>query len=73
MQQLEVAHHFCLKRAQCLPNLTRSDMVLGLAEVTSIEALIELHKLTFLGSLCNAPTDESCHILFILRLCQFNL
>ncbi|KAH3849366.1 hypothetical protein DPMN_091765 [Dreissena polymorpha] len=29
MQQLEVADHFCLKRAQGLPHLTHSDMVLG--------------------------------------------
>ena len=73
MQQLEVAHHFCLKRAQGLPHLTRSDMVLGLAGMTSIEAQIDLHKLAFLGSLCRAPTDEPCHKLFILRLCQFDL
>ncbi|KAH3802653.1 hypothetical protein DPMN_156331 [Dreissena polymorpha] len=42
MQHLEVANHFLLKRAQGLPHLTRSDMVLGIAGVTSIEALIDL-------------------------------
>ncbi|KAH3697063.1 hypothetical protein DPMN_084548 [Dreissena polymorpha] len=73
MQQLEVAHHVCLKRAQGLPHLTCSDMVLGLAGVTSIEALIDLHKLAFICSLCHAPIDEPCHILFILRLCKFDL
>ncbi|KAH3733190.1 hypothetical protein DPMN_039615 [Dreissena polymorpha] len=44
MQQLEVAHHFCLKRAQGLPHLMRSDMRLGLAEMTSSEAIIDLQK-----------------------------
>ncbi len=73
IQQLEVAHHFCLKRAKGLPNLTRSDMVLGLAGMTSIEAQIDLHKLAFLGSLCHAPTDEPLHKLFVLRLHQFDL
>ncbi|KAH3849670.1 hypothetical protein DPMN_092073 [Dreissena polymorpha] len=73
MQQLEVAHHFCLKRARGLPHLTRSDMVLGLAGITSFEALIDLQKLAFLGSLCHAPTVEPCHTLFILRLCKFDL
>ncbi|KAH3864512.1 hypothetical protein DPMN_027532 [Dreissena polymorpha] len=56
MQQLEVAHHFCLKRAQGLPHLTRSDMVLGLAGMTFIEALIDLQKLAFLGSLAHYAT-----------------
>ncbi|KAH3817225.1 hypothetical protein DPMN_118757 [Dreissena polymorpha] len=73
MQQLEVAHHFCFKRAQGLPHLTRSDMVLGLAGMTSIVAIIDLHKLAFLDSLCHAPSDEPCHMLFILRLCKFDL
>ncbi|KAH3877867.1 hypothetical protein DPMN_001749 [Dreissena polymorpha] len=41
--------------------------------MTSIEALIDLQKLAFLGSLCHAPTGKPCHMLFILRLCQFDL
>ncbi|KAH3818140.1 hypothetical protein DPMN_119736 [Dreissena polymorpha] len=61
MQQLEVAHYFCLQRALGLPNLTCSDMVLGLAGVTSIKALINLQKLAFRGSLCHVRTDEPCH------------
>jgi len=38
VQQLEVAHHFCLKRAQGLPFLTRSDMVKGLSGSKSLAA-----------------------------------
>ncbi|KAH3713130.1 hypothetical protein DPMN_072912 [Dreissena polymorpha] len=45
-------------------------MVLGLAGMTAIDAQIDR---SLLVSLCHAPTDESCHILFILRLCQFDL
>ncbi|KAH3690540.1 hypothetical protein DPMN_194247 [Dreissena polymorpha] len=36
MQQLELGNLFCLKRAQGLPHLTRSDIVLDFAGMTSI-------------------------------------
>ena len=42
---LEATHHFCLKRIQSLPQLTRSDMMAtGLLGFTSIEAYIDLQN-----------------------------
>ncbi|KAH3789197.1 hypothetical protein DPMN_167370 [Dreissena polymorpha] len=74
MQQLEVSHHFPSLLFETCPrstHLMRSDMDLHLARLTSIEAQIQ--KIAFLDPLCQAPTDESCHKLNILRLCQFDL
>jgi len=71
IQQLEVAHHFCLKRAQGLPHRTRSDMVTGLLGMSSIEAYIDLQKLTFFGSLCRLPPTQLANKLLVYRIFQF--
>ena len=71
MQQLEIAQHFCLKFAQGLPALTRSDMATGLLGITRIEAYIDHQKLRFLGSLCRTPSDDIVSKLFTHRLFQY--
>ena len=72
LHELEVSHHICLKNAQGLPYLTRSDMVTGLFGFTSIEAFIDLQKLIFLRTLCTTPSSHLLHTLFNLRLFHFN-
>ena len=72
-KKLEVAHHFCLKRAQGLPFTTRSDMVLGLVGATSLHAYIDSQKLLFLGTLCRVPPNEVCYKLYLLRLFQYDI
>jgi len=71
MRQLEATHHFCLKRIQGLPRLTRSDMVKGLLGFTSIEAYIDLQKLLFLGTLCRLEPCDIAYQILINRLYQY--
>ena len=71
IHQLEIAHHFCLKRAQGLPALTRSDMVTGLLGVSSLEVYIDLQKLSFFGLLCRTTAQELSKQLLLYRLYQF--
>ena len=68
MKQQEVAQHFCLKYAQGLPALTRSDMVSGLLGMTSIEAYIDQQKLRFLGTLCRTTSVDIVSRVFTYRL-----
>ena len=67
---LEATHHFCLKRIQNLPQRTRSDMVTGLLGFTSLQAYIDLQKLSFLGTLCHLKPTDVTYKLFVLRLYQ---
>ena len=73
IHQLEIAHHFCLKRAQGLPHLTRSDMVTGLVGAASLEACIDLQKLSFFGQLCRTQANKLSRQLMLCRLYQFKL
>ena len=73
MSKLETAHRFCVKYAQGLPKLTRTDVALGLVGISSIEAYIDLQKLYFLGTLCNADNNFIVKYLFLLRLFQYHL
>ena len=68
--QLEVAHHFCLKVAQKLPHLTRSDMATSLVGCTSLEAYIDFKKLSFFGVLCRLRSNDTSFRVFNLRLFQ---
>jgi len=67
VQQLEVAHHFCLKRVQGLPFLTRSDMVKGLSGSISLKAYIDTQKLTFYGLLCRSSAQGIVRKLLLIR------
>ena len=71
VQQLEVAHHFCLKRAQGLPSLTRSDMVTGLVGATSMEGYLDLQKLSFFGLLSRTPAHELSRQVLLQRLFHY--
>ena len=73
MSKLEIAHRFCVKYAQELPKLTRTDVALGLVGISSIEAYIDLQNLYFLGALCNADNNFFVKYLFLLRLFQYHL
>lgn len=73
LNKLEVAHRFCIKRAQWLPKLTRTDMALSLIGSSSIEAYIALQKLTFLGSLIRANDTCLAKKLFLVRYFQYSL
>ena len=44
MRHLETTHHFCLKRIQNLPRLTRSDMVKGMLGFTSIQTCTNFYS-----------------------------
>lgn len=59
---------FLLKRVQNLPQVTRSDMVTGLLGFTSLEAYIDLQKLSFLGALCRLKPSDIASQLFVHRL-----
>jgi len=72
VQQLEVSHHFCLKRAQSLPFLTRSDMVKGLSGSMSLEAHIDTQKLTFYGLTCRSYEQGIVRKLLLIRHYQHN-
>ena len=72
MSKLEIAHRVCVKYAQGLPKLTRTDVALGLVGNSSIEAYIDLQKLYFLGTLCNADNKFIVKYLFLLRLVQYH-
>lgn len=71
LRHLETTHHFCLKRIQNLPKLTRSDMVKGMLGFTSIEAYIDMQKLSFLGYLCRLQSSDLAYKVFIQRLFQY--
>ena len=73
LSKLEIAHRFCVKYSQGLPKLTRTDIALGLVGISSIEAYIDLQKLYFLGTLCNADSNFIVKYLFLLRLFQYKL
>ena len=51
----------------------RTDVALGLVGMSSIEAYIDLQKLYFLGTLCNADNNFIVKYLFLLRLFQYHL
>ena len=70
MKKLEYTHHFCLKHIQGLPARTRSDIITGLVGITSLEAYIDLQKLSFLGTLCRAGPDDIVSKLFAVRFFQ---
>jgi len=44
MRHLETTHHFCLKRIQNLPRLTRSDMMKGMLGFTSIQTCTNFYS-----------------------------
>ena len=71
MLKLEVAHRFCLKFAQGLPKLTRTDIALGILGVSSLETYIGMRKLNFLGILCKSNPMFIVKFLFMTRLFQF--
>jgi hypothetical protein len=52
MSTLEIAHRFCLKVIQGIPNYSRSDLVLQTIGSLSIEEEIDKRKLIFFGQLC---------------------
>ena len=52
---LERTHRFICKYIQGLPRLTRTDKCTSLLGWTSIESIIDMKKLLFLGRLCNMP------------------
>jgi hypothetical protein len=65
IQALERVQHFFLKVIQGLPKRTRSDIVMGLIGVRSLESLIHQRKL---GALCNLRRDCVVKRLFLTRL-----
>ena len=73
MSQLVIAHRFCIKFCQGLPKLTRTDIVLGLVGLSSIEAHIDMQKLNILGTLCRADSSLIAKYLFTSRLHQYRL
>ena len=52
---LERTHRYICKYIQGLPKLKRTDKCTSLIGWTSIECLIDIKKLLFLGRLCNMP------------------
>ena len=68
LQKLESTHHLCLKNAQGLPFLTRSDMVTGLLGFTSIETYIDQQRLQFFGALCRQNHTDIVSKVFMLRI-----
>jgi hypothetical protein len=68
IQALERVQHFCLKVIQGLPKRTRSDIVMGLIGVRTLESVIHQRKLCFLGALCNLRRDCVVKRLFLTRL-----
>ena len=53
---LERAFRFSIKNIQGLPKRTRTNICLGLNGTTSIESIIDMHKLYFLGNLLRTLT-----------------
>ena len=53
---LERVFRLSIKNIQGLPKRTRTNICLGLTGTTSIESIIDMHKLYFLGHLLRTPT-----------------
>ena len=71
MLKLEVAHRFCVKFAQGLPKMTRTDIALGMLGVSALETYIDMRKLNFLGILCRSNPVFIVKTLFMIRLFQY--
>lgn len=72
IEQLEVAHRFCLKVIQSLPKLARTDVILSALGMLPIEAEIDKRKLIFFGQLCRLDTDITITRMFLNRICDYN-
>ena len=57
LKQLETVHHFCLKLIQNLPKRTKSVVVNSMVNMYSLETIIDIKKLLFLGRMCRLNCD----------------
>jgi hypothetical protein len=68
---LERAYRFSIKNIQGLPKRTRTDICLGLIGTTSIETIIDIHKLYYLGHLLRTFTWTLVYKIMTSRLLCF--
>ena len=68
---LERSYRFAIKNLQGLPKRTRTDICLGLIGTTSVEAIIDIRKLYYLGHLLRTPTWSLVHKVITSRLFCF--
>ena len=68
---LERAFRFSIKNIQGLPKRTRTHIYLGLTGTTSIESIIDMHKLYFLGHLLRTLTWTLVYKVVTSRLLCF--
>ena len=68
IQMLERTHRFNAKSNQGFSRQTRTDICLGLLGWTSIESLIDIKKLQFLGRLCRLSDQSLTARIFITRV-----
>lgn len=69
---LERTHRFICKYVQGLPKLTRTDKCTSLLGWTSIECIIDINKLLFMGRLVNMPTGFLPKDVFMSRLLMYH-
>ena len=68
MKEIEVFHHFCLKKIQYLPTNTRSAMCQSLLGVGSLVGEIDKRKLLFFHKITNLPDTSLTKKIFLRRL-----
>lgn len=73
IQDLNVAHRFCLKKIQSLPKRAKSVIVESMAKSYCIEAYVDKRKLSFIGRLCRLNCFTLAKKIFIERLYQNNV
>lgn len=70
---LERTHRMICKYVQSLPKLTRTDKCTSLLGWTSMECVIEMQKLFFMGRLINMPSNYLPKEVFMSRLLLYRL
>ena len=71
LNELEKFQHFCVKKIQCLPWLTRSYMCESLLGLPKLSSEIDKRKLFFLERLIRLPETTLTKQIFIRRLFSF--
>ena len=68
MKEIEVFHHYCLKKILYLPTNTRSVMCQSLLGVGSLVGEIDKRKLLFFHKITNLPDTSLTKKIFLRRL-----
>ena len=70
MLDLERIHRFCIKIIQHFPKQARTDKVLSMLGMYTMQGYIDKAKLMFFGRLCHTSNETLSKKVFLIRLCS---